>query len=201
MLFSQPNRYYTFRYLFALSIIAFLAILNYAITYYYIQKEADIMPTLQMSSEQKILSQQMSHWSLEMVLTKDEQEKKRLKDTLFVSLRKLNTNYRKLSQDADEMAKDLIQDEKILKMYRSRPLNIDLHLETFQDTIMGLLNLRTTQISSLEKEYISIIKNLANNKLWNGFDAVLKEYNNSSKQRIDKVQNVSFKISLAINTL
>ena len=156
------------------------------------------MPTLQMSSEQKILSQQMSHWSLEMVLTKDEQEKKRLKDTLFVSLRKLNTNYRKLSQDADEMAKDLIQDEKILKMYRSRPLNIDLHLETFQDTIMGLLNLRTTQISSLEKEYISIIKNLANNKLWNGFDAVLKEYNNSSKQRIDKVQNVSFKISLAI---
>ena len=110
MLFSQPNRYYTFRYLFALSIIAFIAILNYAITYYYIQKEADIMPTLQMSSEQKILSQQMSHWSLEMVLTKDEQEKKRLKDTLFVSLRKLNTNYRKLSQDADEMAKDLIQD-------------------------------------------------------------------------------------------
>ena len=77
MFSSQPNHYYTIRYLLALGIIAFLAIITYAIMHYHIQKEEDVMPTLKMSSEQKTLSQQIAYWSLEMVLAKDSIEKKR----------------------------------------------------------------------------------------------------------------------------
>ena len=198
MLFSQPNHYYTLRYVIALIIIAFLAISNYVIIEYYIQKEANIMPTLKMSTEQQLLSQQMAYWSLQMVLTEDTTEKKRLKDTLFISVRKLNSNYRELTQDADEMAKDLIQDDRILKMYSSLPLNIDIHFRTFRDTIVNLLNLSPTKALVSEKKYLKVIQDLASNELWHGFDEVSKEYNCISQQRIENLKYIELMVLFAL---
>ncbi|MGB1204950.1 MAG: sensor histidine kinase [Chitinophagales bacterium] len=198
MLFSQSNHYYTIQYLLALSIIAILAISTYVIIFYHIQKETDIMPTLKMSSEQKTLSQQIAYWSLEMVLAEEKSEKERWKDTLLVSMRQLNSNYRKLTQDANEMSKNLIQDDKILQMYRSPPLDIDINFQGFLYAILSLLNTPPQEEVTLENKDLKIIQELAAGKLWRGFDEVLKEYNQISSQRIEHVQNMELLVLIVI---
>lgn len=192
-------RYMTLTYASSLSLIGLLSITAHLMLDRVILEQTETRHLVNISGQQRMLSQRSSSLGLEYLYTGLPETKQEA----YVALERLNTNHHSLLQ----AHKKALEEEEpsplspsLQSMYFEPPLNVDAKLHTFVSSLTQALE-KPWQPISISPSQIDFLQ-LARHDLLDGLHAIVGQYEQEGLARINQLRQIQINIlSIVILTI
>lgn len=191
----------SFVYIVPLTVIAILSICIHFMLEEVIEAQSDTGKIVNVSGQQRMLSQRVSMFTLEYLMY-GSQDSKLL---AINALNSLKNNHKYLLSEhygAQVLGNESPLSDEPLAMYFKEPINVDKKLRMFSDRVEEVLKIKT-QTLNLDTAQESFFS-LAKEPLLKAFNAVVMQYEKESVDRIKKlhtIQGIVILLSLLVELL
>lgn len=183
---KNPSRYMTITYIASLSVIAILSIVVHVMLDKVISEQAKSGELINISGQQRMLSQRTSLFAMEYLVTGSLAAKQEVDNSLL----KLKQNHQFLLDEhhnAVSTGKNSPLSTALLDMYFGAPVNVAEKLNTFVDSVQAALNDRVTPVSSFNSND-RVFLDMAKAPMLKAFDDVVKQYEREGKARVAELR-------------
>ncbi len=183
---KNPSRYMTLTYIASLSIIAILSLVVHFMLDKVIAEQAKSGELINVSGQQRMLSQRISLFTMEYLISGDRYTKTRIEETIF----RLKQNHEYLLAEhelAIEQGKHSPLSTSLLNLYYSDPVNVDGKMEDFLNSVQRALDNTIVPVSSFDDEDMTFLA-MAKRPMLQAFDDVVKQYEKESQERVDDLR-------------
>ncbi|MEP0354168.1 diguanylate cyclase [Paraglaciecola sp.] len=184
---SNPTKSMTFNYMVSLSIIALLSIFVHFMLDKIIYAQSDSAKIVNLSGQQRMLSQRASLFTMEYLSTGHQESKEEAKK----ALNKLNNNHYTLT------TQHLISQE-IRDLYFSQPHDTDNQVREFTHLISQALETPSKHIEEKLVQVNLAFMEMAKNQFLKNLDLIVHQYENESVERINKLRLAQQIVSVII---
>jgi hypothetical protein len=181
---KNPSKYMTSTYVGSLLVIACLSLVIHSVLDNVIQQGSQTGLIVNVSGQQRMLSQRASMFALE-YLNSGSPEAKELAQA---ASHKMLKNHEFLLDFHRQNGKTM--SGTMSAMYFEAPLNVDTQVRTFTGEIDRLLAFKPGVISGRVGVFDFMFSRMAKNELLNGLNTVVKQYENESTARVEDLQQV-----------
>lgn len=185
----------SFVYIVPLTVIAILSICIHFMLDEVIEAQTDTGKLVNVSGQQRMLSQRVSMFTLEYLMY-GSQDSKLL---AINALNSLKNNHKYLLSEhygAQVLGDESPLSKELLAMYFKEPVNVDKKLSMFSDRVEEVLKLKT-QTLNLDTAQESFFS-LAKEPLLKAFNAVVMQYEKESVDRIKKLHTIQSIVIIVI---
>ncbi|TMO72635.1 hypothetical protein CWC17_13245 [Pseudoalteromonas sp. S3785] len=175
----------SFVYIVPLTVIAILSICIHFMLEEVIEAQSDTGKIVNVSGQQRMLSQRVSMFTLEYLMY-GSQDSKLL---TINALNSLKNNHKYLLSEhygAQVLGNESPLSDELLAMYFKEPINVDKKLRMFSDRVEEVLKIKTLNLDTAQESFFS----LAKEPLLKAFNAVVMQYEKESVDRIKKLHTI-----------
>ena len=185
----SQTRILTITYVVTLSVIAVFSILIHFMLDQVIAEQTDTARTVNVSGQQRMLSQRASLFTVEYLSSGSEQFKQKALDTL----KTMKENHLFLLTDhfgAMQEGQPSPLSNAIAQLYFNQPHRIDQKVKGFNELITALLNDEPLTGNEESKHRAAVFKKLSENSLLTSLDTVVSQYETESNNRINELRQI-----------
>lgn len=189
----RPIRTLKMGYVFALSFIAVLAIVNWFMVQAIIQNQSYSAAQVNTSGRQRMSSQEIAFLGLQLVETTDLSEREDLRLRLNQSVEQMKVNHRGLVEGNPSMNLPPPPISSVIHaLYFEEPVHLEEQIDMY---ISAAEHLAQTPDNSLQKDSPHLQYILKErNKLKNALDHMVDEYQYESEQKVAKLQTLEKRV-------
>lgn len=184
----------TVRYVLAIALIASLSIISYVLLHKSIEDQKTYAAIINLSGRQRMLSQRIALYSMDLLRTKGSSGTEGLKMGLLDTVDLMEKTHNALLHGNPEMGLPGNPTEAIKKIYFDQPLNLDKQVVKYIEETRSVLNLPDSELL-LVNPHIRYILSEERDKLIKGLDIVVGAYQKESE---DAVVRLHFNEVLAL---
>jgi diguanylate cyclase (GGDEF)-like protein len=191
IIIDNPSKYMTMTYTLSLLVIAVLSLIVHLLLDSVIEQQSQTGKIVNISGQQRMLSQRASLLAVEYLTTGSMQAKKEATDTVA----KMLSNHEFLINYQNEAGKGL--SKELYHMYFEPPYEVDRLVKLFASDINKVLDNPASASQSAETIMNADFARLAKNSLLTNLHAVVQQYEDESSARIAELrfaQNIVFMI-------
>lgn len=178
---------FSVEYLFALGILAALALANYVILGENIELNEGSAALINTSGRQRMFSQRIALLTLKMAATQDSEEKERLCKELGTLITLMESSHHDLISDTTPLKRRGTLSRKVKDIYFSEPLNLDAQVREYLKKTRALLAFTDTQMS-LQEPDIQYVVSAAEGNLLSSLDMAVQQYQVESEVKIRRLK-------------
>ncbi|MEW9798111.1 diguanylate cyclase [Alteromonas sp. CYL-A6] len=189
----DPSKYMTWTYVVSLSVIALLSFGVHFMLDEVIQQQDKSGHLINISGQQRMLSQRVSLFTLEYLQTGNP----KARQTAEAALTRMRQNNTVLLGNLTTLeGKDPLLYSSLSDLYYSPPMNIQMHIARFTALIDEALSIKEEDYNT-HNYYTDEFVQLSKTALLDGFNEVVKLYENASNNRVTELKQAQ-RIVLAI---
>lgn len=190
-LLSSP----TFRYSFALGLLAFLSLASYFILKENIGAQASSAAIVNLSGRQRMLSQRVALYSLRLINAPEGSPRRQLRQELEKIVALMESSHLGLLNGLPEMNLPGKPSPEILAMYFSSPLSLDKQIRQYIGEARSLLSASDNELTP-ENTHLEYILQAASLKLIQSLDSAVRQYQKESERKIANLKALQFFVLL-----
>ncbi|MBT0586626.1 diguanylate cyclase [Alteromonas oceanisediminis] len=187
---KNPSKYMTLTYAISLTVIAILSGIVHLVLDQVIEQQSQTGRIVNMSGQQRMLSQRASLFTLHYVNSGSVESKQIALEAIDRMLLNQRTLLQKVTGDEEPSLS-----RELNALYFEQPHNVQQNVVKFSETIRETLNKPPVSVSGLEGFSDSYITDYSKSALLTGLDNVVKQYEKESLERVNDLrfaQNVVF---------
>ncbi|MDF2178895.1 type IV pili methyl-accepting chemotaxis transducer N-terminal domain-containing protein [Aliiglaciecola sp. CAU 1673] len=184
---KNPSRYMTLTYVISLSIIAALSLVVHFMLDSVIAQQAKSGEYINISGQQRMLSQRSSLFALEYLETGNPQAKEIAEDALT----RMQQNHQLLlSTHQQSLAENIPSplSPELAALYFDEPNNVQTKLKSYVELI-GQALAKTAEEGTVERDNLAFLQ-LSRKPLLEAFDNVVKQYERESRDKVSELRSV-----------
>lgn len=185
----------TFRYSFALGLLALLFLTNYFILKENIGAQANSAAIVNVSGRQRMLSQRIALYSLRLINAGEGRLRQQLRQELEKLTELMESSHLGLLKGSVAMNLPGEPSLDIQAMYFSSPLSLDKQIRQYIGEARSLLSASDNELT-LENTHLEDILQAASLKLIQSLDAVVRQYQKESERKIANLEALQFFVLL-----
>lgn len=185
----------TFRYSFALGLLAFLFLTNYFILKENIGAQVNSAAIVNVSGRQRMLSQRIALYSLRLINAGEGSLRQQLRQELEKLIELMESSHLGLLNGSVAMNLPGEPSSEIRAMYFSSPLSVDKQIRQYIREARSLLSASDNELTP-ENTHLGYILQAASGELLKSLDAVVRQYQKESERKIANLETLQFSVLL-----
>jgi len=186
----------TFRYSFALGLLAFLSLASYFILKENIGAQINSAAIVNVSGRQRMLSQRIALYSLRLSNAAEGSLRQQLRQELTDIIELMESSHVGLLNGSVEMNLPVKSSPEIQAMYFSSPLSLDKQIRQYIGEAGSLLSAPDNELT-LENTHLGYILEAASGELIRSLDAAVRQYQKESERKIANLEALQFFVLLS----
>lgn len=186
----------TFRYSFALGLLALLSLASYFILKENIGAQASSAAIVNVSGRQRMLSQRIGLYSLRLINAAEGSLRQQLRQELKKIIELMESSHAGLLSGSVAMNLPGEPSPEVQAMYFSLPLALDKQIRQYIGEARSLLSASDNELT-LENTHLEYILQAASLKLIQSLDAVVRQYQKESERKIANLEALQFFVLFA----
>lgn len=186
---KNPHRFMTLTYVVSLSIIAILSLAVHFMLNSVIDEQSSSAGLINVSGQQRMLSQRSGLFTLEYILTND----KNAKEQALAALQKMNRNHALLTSEhfnAVNEGRPSPMSSTLQALYFSEPNNVEEKLSVYTSLLQQTVNERENASNGSPSQNVERLLDIAKKDLLDAFNTVVLQYETESQQRVNKLKSI-----------
>jgi diguanylate cyclase (GGDEF)-like protein len=182
IIIDNPSKYMTLTYTISLLVIAILSLIVHLLLDSVIEQQSQTGKIVNVSGQQRMLSQRASLFTIEYLTTGSLQAKESAADTVA----KMLSNHQFLIAYENKAGKGISRE--LHNMYFAPPYNVDLMVKSFTADINRVLSSPPPVLQSATTILNADFARMAKNELLSGLHAVVQQYEDESKSKVNELR-------------
>lgn len=183
----------TFRYSFALGLLAILSLISYFILKENIRAEEDSAAIVNVSGRQRMFSQRIALYSLRLINAQDNSLRRQSRQELEKIIELMEISHAGLVNGSPAMNLPGKPSLEIQAMYFSSPIFLDKQIHQYLEEAKKLFSAPDDELT-FENIHLEYILLAASGELIRSLDAVVRQYQKESERKIANLESLQFSI-------